>query len=123
MSETNEIDKFEFLAGIRADIVGYTNTDKESIMRIKQQIFSDFIVKCKTYHELIKDVYFEERAGDDIIIIVPSNRIVNLIQFTEELTENLVNESQSTREHGEEFIDDVKVRIGIHAGLGFVKRR
>ena len=122
MSETNEYDKFEFLAGLRADIVGYTNTDEESVIRIKQQIFSESIIKCKTYHELISDVHFEERAGDDIIIIVPTNKIVKLIHFAEELTENLVNESQSKREQRDEFIDDVKVRIGIHAGNGFVKK-
>ena len=69
MSETNEYDKFEFLAGLRADIIGYTNTDEESVIRIKQQIFSESIIKCKTYHEFISDAHFEERAGDDIIII------------------------------------------------------
>ena len=95
MSETNEDYEFEFLAGFRADIVGYTNTDEESVIRIKQQIFSESIAKCKTYHELINDVHFEERAGDDIIVIVPTNKIVKLIHFAEELTENLVNESQS----------------------------
>ena len=122
MSETNEDYEFEFLAGFRADIVGYTNTDEESVIRIKQQIFSESIIKCKTYHELINDVHFEERAGDDIIVIVPTNKIVKLIHFAEELTENLVNESQSKREQREEFIDDVKVRIGIHVGNGFVKK-
>jgi hypothetical protein len=76
MYEINKHEKFEFLVGFRADIVGYTNTDEESIIRIKQQIFSDSIAKCKTYHELINDVHFEERAGDDIIIIVPTNHIV-----------------------------------------------
>ena len=122
MSETTEDYEFEFLAGFRADIVGYTNTDEESVIRIKQQIFSESIAKCKTYHELINDVHFEERAGDDIIIIVPTNKIVKLIHFAEELTENLVNESQSKREQREEFIDDVKIRIGIHVGNGFVKK-
>jgi hypothetical protein len=71
---------------------------------------------------LINDVHFEERAGDDIIIIVPTNKIIKFIHFAEELTENLVNESQSKREQREEFIDDVKVRIGIHVGNGFVKK-
>jgi class 3 adenylate cyclase len=122
MSETTEDDKFEFLAGFRADIVGYTNTDEESIIRIKQQIFSESIIKCRTYHELINDVHFEERAGDDIIIIVPTSKIVKLIHFAEELTENLVNESQFKREQREEFIDDVKVRIGFHVGSAFVKK-
>ena len=122
MSETTDDDKFEFLAGFRADIVGYTDTNEESLIRNKQQIFSESIAKCKTYHELINDVHFEERAGDDIIIIVPTNKIVKLIHFAEELTENLVNESQSKREQREDFIDDVKVRIGIHIGNGFVKK-
>ena len=33
MSETNKYDKFEFLAGLRADIIGYINTDEESVIR------------------------------------------------------------------------------------------
>ena len=57
-----------------------------------------------------------------LLLSVPTNKIVKLIHFAEELTENLVNESQSKREQRDEFIDDVKVRIGIHAGNGFVKK-
>ena len=116
------LEKLEFLAGIRADIVGYTNTNKDKIIQIKEKIFSDAISKCKTYHELTNAYHFESRAGDDIIIIVLSDHIAKLIDFAEELTQNLKIESRLKREYRSEFIDDVEVRIGIHAGNGYVKK-
>ena len=71
---------------------------------------------------MINDVHFEERAGDDIIVTEPTNKIVKLIHFAEELTEELDKRIYLKREQREEFIDDVKVRIGIHVGNGFVKK-